>query len=213
MSGVGLAGGHSTGKTTLAKACSDNYGITFLPSNASNVIRNAGYDPAADYDFETRLYLQELILADAEASYAKMGGIDFITDRTPLDFLTYLTTDIQRNNVSEDLAEKYLAYKKRCYATVSRYFNVVVQIQPGIELVEREGRGSPNTAYVEHYNTVLSGLMISGQMNVQHTLIPRKVTDLNQRVLAVEQSLKIAFRTFDAFAKRKGAISSTISIH
>lgn len=213
MSGIGLSGSHGSGKSTLAKACHEAFGINFVQSNASQVIFGEGFNPAADYDFQTRLHLQELVLASAIESYEANKKSVFITDRTPLDFMAYLLSDVNRNNVSPELAERLANYQKLCFDAINKYFNVVVVVQPGIELVHREGKGSPNAAYVEHFNTLVCGLAVNSSMQVQHTLIPRHVVDLDRRVRAVDESLKIAFNTFERVAIKKGATSFSKRVH
>lgn len=213
MSGVGLSGSHGSGKSTLAQACCDEFGIKFVQSNASQVITNAGFNPGLGYDFETRLMLQELILADAVESYKANEVGNWISDRTPLDFLTYLLSDVGRNDVSDELAVRLAAYQKSCYDAINRYFNVVVIVQPGIKLIEREGKGLPNAAYAEHFNALLSGLAISPAMLVQQVFIPRHVVDLSRRVCAVNESVKVAFNSFERVAARKGATLFSKLIH
>ena len=213
MSGIGLSGSHGTGKSTLAEACVEAFGIQFVRSEASRIIREAGYSAATDYDFETRLHLQELILDGAIESYEVNKYQTFITDRTPLDFLTYLMTDIGRNNVSDELAQRLASYRAKCYKALNRYFNVAIILQPGIPLVAREGRGSPNLAYAEHFTATITGLACNSELTIQKTTIPRHVIDLDQRVSAVDQSLKLAFRNFDVAAKRKGALVVSKGVH
>ena len=207
MSGIGLTGSHGSGKTTLAQAFSETFDVTFLKSNASQVIIDAGYNPSLGYNFATRLKLQKLILASAVKSYEDNGSNTFVSDRTPLDFLAYLLSDVGRNTVNDELYLELADFSSRCYQALNKYFNVVVVVQPGVELVEREGKGSANSAYVEHFNTLICGLAVSSEMVIQHTFIPRQCTDLNRRVAAVEQSVKIAFNSFERVAAKKGAIS------
>jgi predicted ATPase len=212
MSGIGLTGSHGCGKTTLAQACSERYKVHFLKSRASQVIIDAGYNPGLDYDFETRLMLQNMILDSAVEDYESQNGSSFISDRTPLDFLAYLMSDVRRNNVDE-LSDAFMAYQKRCFDVINAYFCVVIVIQPGVQLIAREGKGTPNAAYIEHHNTLITGLSLNSSLKVQHTLIPRHVVDLGQRILGVNESVKIAFNSFEQFAAAKGATNFSRSVH
>ena len=213
MSGIGLSGSHGSGKTTLAKAYAEAVGVKFLPSRASQIIIDAGRNPSEDYEFLDRMLLQELILASAIEDYEGANDSPFITDRTPLDFLTYLMTDISRNNVEGELAERFLNYQGQCFNAINRYFNVVVIIQPGIQLIDREGKGSANVVYAEHFNATISGLSVSSELAIQSTFIPRHCLDLDTRVSAVEQSVKVAFNSFERLSVKKGARNFSKAVH
>lgn len=213
MSGVGLTGVHGSGKTTLAEACVEAFGIEIVKSRVSKVIEGAGYSPAAQYDFQTRLMLQELVLKDATEQYEAHAGVTFITDRTPLDFLTYLMTDILRTNVDEETAARLAAYREECYRVINRHFNVVILVQPGIVPTVREGRGLPNTAYAEHFTALARGLADDSGMKVLRTIIPRHITDLDRRVMSVDESVKMAFKAFDRMAAKKGFTHSSNLVH
>jgi len=213
MSGIGLSGAHGSGKTTLAKAYAENTGIVFVPSEASSVIVGCGHNPALDYNFSDRLYLQKKILARAIISYEGTAGGDFITDRTPLDFLAYLMSDVGRNNVIGEETSEFLDYQRQCYEVLNMYFNVVVVVQPGINLVERDDKGSNNIAYMEHFNTLVVGLSVSSELNIQNTFIPRTCLNIDTRVQAVKESVKIAFNSFERVAARKGATIFSKSRH
>ena len=149
---IGLVGAHRTGKTTLAKAFSKRYNVPFLQTNVGDTFKRLGYDPKMDYEFSVRLYIQHQILADIERKYKAMNGAHFITDRTPLDLLAYTIADVQRANLAPDLVSVFMDYFKKCIAVTNQYFWMVAVIQPGIPLVEEEGKAPANIAYMEHLN-------------------------------------------------------------
>src|SRR3569832_863688 len=72
MSLIGLCGAHRTGKTSLAKAYAKKHGIAFMETSVSAIFKELGLDPAASFDFKTRLDIQEVILERLDAMYS--GG-------------------------------------------------------------------------------------------------------------------------------------------
>src|SRR3569832_345872 len=70
MSLIGLCGAHRTGKTSLAKAYAKKHGIAFMETSVSAIFKELGLDPAASFDFKTRLDIQEVILERLDAKYS-----------------------------------------------------------------------------------------------------------------------------------------------
>lgn len=184
MIGIGLCGAHRTGKTTLARAFAEGSKIAFVETRTSAVFARMGFDPQADYDFRTRLQIQEEILNDAIALYQKQEG-GWITDRTPLDMLMYTLSEVQRNNLDEQDEKALLKYTARCIATVNLYFSMVMLVQPGIELVADVSKAPINPAYIEHLNSLIMGLMVDERIQPAHFYIPRQMTDLDDRLECV----------------------------
>src|SRR3569832_662701 len=84
MSLIGLCGAHRTGKTSLAKAYAKKHGIAFMETSVSAIFKELGLDPAASFDFKTRLDIQEVILERLDAMYSMVAPVSFaIVDRTP----------------------------------------------------------------------------------------------------------------------------------
>jgi predicted ATPase len=186
---LALAGAQRLGKTTLAKAFADETGMKFVPTGATATFERMGLDPKVDYPFDVRLRIQQEILRDCDRLYEK-SGVRFITDRSPIDFLGYLLADVTRANVPYRLAGEVQRYIAECYACANRHFTTVVLVQPGITLVDEEGKAPANPIHIEHLSNLMLGLMANGMLTCDHFQIPRACTDLDQRVAAVSQAVR-----------------------
>jgi len=178
VSAIGVAVCHRTGKSTLARKFALSSNFEFVETSVSGVFKDNGYDPKVDYDFSTRMKIQWLILASVTDSYKSAKTMCFITDRTPIDLMAYLMADIGRQNLTESDNVEFTEYQKACYAVTNKYFSVIVVVQPGIEIVEADGKAPCGSGYMEHINALISGIAISDSLNVQYTYIPRHVLDL-----------------------------------
>jgi hypothetical protein len=181
---LGLCGSHRSGKSTLARAFSEHSGVKYVATGASATFERLGFDPKKDYDFATRLLIQREILKDVNTLYEK-SGMQFITDRTPIDLLGYTLADVTRENVPMPLVADLQRYMHDCYECANRHFTTLILVQPGIQLVDAEGKAPANPAYVEHLNALMLGLMAGGALKCDHFSMPRSCTDLKQRVAAV----------------------------
>lgn len=183
---VALVGAHRTGKTTLARAFADKRGIPFVETSVSAIWRELGYDPAVTYDFETRLTVQEEILRRVDAIYAKHTGLEFITDRSPLDMAAYTLADAIGDRVPEHCQERLAKYVNDCFEVTNRRFGLVLLIQPGIRLVYEDGKAAVNAGYIEHLNSLILGLTVDERLTCGHFYVPRPVLELDRRIAALE---------------------------
>jgi predicted ATPase len=186
---IGLTGAHRTGKTTLARAFSKSYSVPLLETSTSAVFKELGFDPKADYDFKVRLFIQNRILDVAESLYRSEGGV-FITDRTPLDMLAYTMADVQRANLDRDDVTMFMDYMNRCIDVTNHHFASLMIVQPGIALVEEDGKAPANPAYIEHINSLIMGLMADGRIKSRKHFIGRRVIGLEERVNCVKQAVE-----------------------
>jgi hypothetical protein len=192
---IGLTGSHRTGKSTLAKAFSEQMKVPFLQTSASETFKRLNFDPKADYSLSDRLYIQHHILDDCRAMYAAAGMDCFVTDRTPIDMMAYTLADVTRENVTPQLDKEIENYMKDCFDVSNAYFPMLFVVQPGIPLVEEVGKAPANPAYVEHINSLIMGLVIDDRYLGSHFYLPRKTTGLQDRVSA------LAF-SYDRMVKR-----------
>lgn len=180
--GIGLAGSHRTGKSTLARVVAKRSGIPFIKTTTTEVFARLGLDPAAKMDFATRLNVQRHILRAYRETWQNSHQ-PFITDRTPVDLLAYTFADIQGDTkVNDDELELYVA---DCFAVTNRFFKSLVLVQPGIPLIYATGKAALNKAYIEHINALIIGFCQDARLRVSVQILPRGMTDLETRIEAI----------------------------
>lgn len=207
---VGLCGAHRTGKTTLAREFAHRHNIQFVETSVSAIWREMGLDPAASYDFETRLVVQEEILKRVDAKLAHYAGLDFITDRTPLDMAAYTLADAIHDRVPAGCQERLAKYVNDCFESTNRRFGIVLLVQPGITAVFEEGKAVINAGYIEHLNSLMLGLTVDERLACAHFYMPRAVLGLKERVDALSAAVdRCKARANQEYmdASKSGAIS------
>lgn len=189
---IGLVGAQRTGKTTLARAFAQAQGIPFVATSASEVMRRLDLDPKVDYPLEVRLVAQETILAAFKIQYqqARATSSLFIADRTPIDLAAYMLADVQRSTLASQpqLVERVGKYLESCMLACSEFFSVIVLVQPGIKTAEEEGKAPACPIHMEHINSLAMGLLFDDRMLSQRYMVPRAITDLEQRVKALRNA-------------------------
>lgn len=182
----GLAGAHRTGKTSLAKAYAEKHGLTFLQTSVSAIFKDMGYDPAVTYDFSTRLTIQEEILKRLDKVFADQVGERVVADRTPLDFLAYTMAEAIGEVVSDEDQARFAKYTADCFECLNKRFSMLLIVQPGIALVQEEGKAVLNQAYIEHLNSLLLGLSVDERVKIPHFYVPRAMIDMDDRMSSLE---------------------------
>lgn len=185
---IGLAGSHRTGKTTLARAYAQAYKIPLVETSSSEVFRELGYDPQADYPFHVRMFLQYKILENAERAYRK-GGHIFITDRTPIDMMAYAMADVQRGNVDAAMSNAIMEYIIKCYEVTNAHFSMICVVQPGIPLVEDPTKAPANLAYMEHISALVKGMSNNEMLRVSKFIMKRNTLTLEDRLSTLHHVL------------------------
>jgi len=191
MSLIGLCGAHRTGKTSLAKAYAKKHGIAFMETSVSAIFKELGLDPAASFDFKTRLDIQEVILERLDAMYSMVAPVSFaIVDRTPIDMLGYTMAEAIGHTVGGADQARFAKYAERCFEVTNRRFSTLVLVQPGIPLIEEEGKAAINQAYIEHLNSLMLGLTVDERIKCSHFYILRALTDMDDRITALESAVR-----------------------
>lgn len=191
MSLIGLCGSHRTGKTSLARAYADKYEITFIETSVSAIFRELGHDPAASFDFKTRLDIQEVILDRLDEVYGKLSPSAMaITDRTPIDMLAYTMAEAIGPVVTEKQQARFARYVERCLEVTNRRFSTIVLLQPGLPLVYEEGKALNNPAYIEHLNSLMLGLSVDERVKCSHFYILRRLTEMSDRIEALDSAVR-----------------------
>lgn len=208
-----LTGVHRSGKSTLAKAFSEASGVPFVQTTASKVFQDMGLDPKVDYPMSVRLDIQQRILEAFEKQCKPYTATLFITDRTPVDFLAYTLADCQRSNVPDELHSRIERYMDDCINLTNWLFPVLVVVQPGIQIVEEANKAPGNVPYVEHINNLIIGIVTSERIKAERFFIPRKMTDLEDRVNCIDFSIRKASDRLNAYVKKRADDGDPVVLH
>ena len=189
MSGIGLTGTSSTGKTTLARAVANATGIPFIQSQVRAAYATFGISSEIEATHSQKMEVQNLILKIAELDYANAGGL-FISDRTPIDFAAHVIAQAMATNLTDDETEEVMDYVNRCYKMTNLYFSSLILIQPAIAVVA-EAERTTNAAYLSHINLIITGLVADpgNKLYCAKHILKKSVTNLKKRT---EVIIKIA---------------------
>lgn len=210
---LAFVGAHRTGKSTLADAFAQQAGVPFVQTGATEVFRILGLDPKAEYPIEQRISVQAAILRAFEEQWldASRRATFFVSDRSPLDLASYLLADVSRQTLTgrPEVAHAVNDYVRACIESANRFFHTIILIQPGIPLVEEQGKAPACPAYMAHLNAIMLGLLGDERLQLAARKLPEAVLDLGQRVSAVFNTLQGVVAQHDAMVGsliRKGAI-------
>jgi len=213
---LALVGAHRTGKSTLARAFAQRNDVPFVQTGATEVFKALGLDPKAEYPIAERISIQAAILSAFEAQWvdAMSRSTFFISDRSPIDLASYLLADVTRQTLAGQplVAEAVNHYVTRCIESANRFFATIVLVQPGIPLVEEEGKAPACPAYMEHLNALQLGLLTDVRLEARNYTIRRSCVDIDLRVQALENCLRAAMDThYHAIGKR--VMKGTLALH
>lgn len=189
---LGYIGSHRVGKTTLAQAYAEETGATLVKVSVSDMVSEIGHDSSLVYDVDTRIEIQEHILNCMGKKFAMHAGSNAVCDRTPLDAMLYMLSEVGQYTHNEAQSKWVSDYMSRCFDMTNRHFNVVLCVQPGIPLVECETSARANPAYIEHLNSLALGFVSDERLTIPHYYIPRHIVDLDRRVQVSKRAVQRA---------------------
>ena len=183
---IGLIGAHRTGKTTLAKHVESGVpSIKAITVNLGKAQSILGFDSAKqDYTFKERRTIQDGLL-NYMAELYKESAIHYenvIFDRTPLDLIGY-TISLANSNVLDQEDEVWLEdFIRNCNLLTEFYLDKLFLVQPGIDLITDNTTSAPaQKGYIEHLNYIYAGVITQINYRTRAFIIPRQVTDLDDR--------------------------------
>ena len=189
---MGLTGTHRTGKTTLAKHVAERLEIPFVATNASEVFKEFAVKPSEPITPLLRLEIQKEILAQSVYSWENHSA--FVTDRTPIDFISYLLMDYDPSIMSDDLEEQYGEYIDRCFEYANQQFSSIVIVPQGLPVQREEWKGVVRPIYMNKQELVIRGCLTDPRNKVIKYVIDGKDTDLDSRGDAVIRTVLKNFR-------------------
>lgn len=158
MHKIALTGAHRTGKTTLAKQISKEFGLPYWPSDVTGMMNSLGYKFEEDQPLAKRLEMQQDIFdlyVDRLNNEAPAYG--FITDRSPIDFASYLLSEAGASsdpNLSNSI-KTFVVYAMVC----ANNFDMLVLTDILPTYVEEKNKPKPNIAYQMQIQVLIRGLL------------------------------------------------------
>lgn len=194
---VGLTGAHCTGKTTTALAfVKQRKDYMFLKTSVGSVFDKHGIKPNDTLSIEARLNLQIDILATVKnyLEEARMGEVNVILDRTPLDMAAYTLAEVNQSSGGElmkdtNLNDKLCKYLDECIEVTNAYFNRIIAFSPVIPLVpdEAANRAAVSRSYVMHIDMLLHGIIQQSPLRTSVKSIPLSMMAIEERVRFISE--------------------------
>jgi nicotinamide riboside kinase len=179
---IGITGPHRSGKTTLARALAEHYGIEFLTSVAGGAVRDHGFDMVngnrltpAGIDMQDDLMSRILM-------QAHNAGPSFVADRTPLDAAAYLMADATANAGDRETRQRAVWYMEYSMKETSSLYDIVFVLPPAIPFEEEDGKAPDNDAYTEHFHLLIQGMLAESPDPINAFVIPRDNVLLLDRI-------------------------------
>jgi len=188
---IGLIGAHRVGKTTLAAAAAEKSNIPFIPTNLSAILRREKIDLSKPIDIMRKMEIQQMLLDETVELFKTQQG-SYITDRTPLDMLAYVLAEIGPH-ASLEASESILKYSKDCFTHTNQLFDLIVLVQPGIEIKQdiKKETAPINQAYIETLNYIMTGLIYNESCTPKKFIIQRDCIDFDKRAEIIAHFLSI----------------------
>ena len=104
-------------------------------------------------------------------------------------------------------------YMRDCISVANSHFTTLVVVQPGIALIEEDGKAPANIAYMEHISALVMGVVVSDTILSSHYYIPREVTNLAARVRVLKKVTKRTLEKHQMFIHESSEAGYPVIFH
>lgn len=183
---IGISGSHRVGKSTLCKFIADNkdigdnhQDIHFIPTNVNKVWQKYKLSPGECPSFNLISAVHQRILSQCEILWE--GQNNFITDRTPLDFMAYLLSNI--DFVTYVFHSNLKVFMDSCLNSIKENLDVIFILQPGIKYVRKDSMYDAENAmpYMKHIDLLIKGLVSEYKIGIPVVMIGKETLVLKER--------------------------------
>ncbi|CDL81035.1 AAA family ATPase [Xenorhabdus szentirmaii] len=181
---LGLCGAQGSGKTTLAKAFSEQTDVPYFDSGVRHILKCNGFDCRAEMTLPEYFRMQKTVCKELIASYPTES---FVTDRTPIDVMAYTLAYVPPT-ISTDTKEGH-----------------------DIEFALIDIISESRLATEKHFSNIVMarGTFVSGQTD---TRTDRASVHLGYR-LKIESLIEGEMRRFSEFTNTAGVVFQAIPSH
>jgi len=185
---IGFTGAHRSGKTTLARLVSTEYGLHRVESPAGAIAAKYGFDMGADNrlalqkqpDENTGVDMQQCIMD--ELTTRLRGRDSFVVDRTPIDVAAYMLADATAGAGDADARHCAVKMVTDAINLTQELFDVVILVPPLPIFVEEVGKPPMNQAYQDHHHFLCRGMLFDEDLDVWWDEIRRDTFNLSERM-------------------------------
>lgn len=149
---IAISGCSGTGKTTLARAISEKYGIPLNPIGARSVALEMGFDNPYDVDAAGKRVEFQKRLFEGKRDW-ELAHDDFVTDRSYLDNLTYCALHMAEHLEDGAIQE---------YSEAMVRYDLVLWLHMADFQSLGDGVRKTNLEYHRLYETLLERFLIVG---------------------------------------------------
>lgn len=125
MNRIMFTGPHAIGKTTTAKKLAEKLGGNhlFIPSFVGAVATKCGFDLNKPHTVNQLFSFQNRVFDTYEMSYEATSQVATVYDRSPVDFIAYMTLALRDK---PEYATALKAYVDRCLDLTNKYCTMLV---------------------------------------------------------------------------------------
>lgn len=149
FSRIAISGSHNVGKTTLAKRMSENFGLTYFPEVARELLHlvpKNHYFNFREADFNQYTLFENAILY-GHLFYISVVQDNFIVDRSLLDILAYCEYFIQKNGNFPSLETTKVAIQNLIGSELNLFYDCILFYNNGYN--EKDESGEFISYYIE----------------------------------------------------------------
>ncbi|GAL23004.1 hypothetical protein JCM19235_1305 [Vibrio maritimus] len=179
---IGFAGAHRTGKTTLAKKVAQELKLAYEAGSATPVFEQMGVNPTDDLSMNMRFHIQMGILDQFKALSADGEKLEFVTDRTPLDYIAYTVSELNTREYRElgDMGKASIrAYIRECLDQLHN-LDVVFIVPPAIDIIYDSSKALCDRVIIDNIHALIMEYADQSE-HPQIYVLDRSMVDLEDR--------------------------------
>ena len=183
---IGICGASGTGKTTLARHISVEYGIPYFNASSSHLWKKYRIEKHADVQNQAYsnpakiITLQQDIHRHREHLYKDNSR--FVTDRTPIDQLAYIMNYFQ---LYPEVKEKFIYYTKEQI----KYFDAIIYIRFG-NPIEDNGLRIVDPYYQWVIDGLMSRIIESNTLGIKVPILTIGIWDWGIREIMIKEFIE-----------------------
>jgi hypothetical protein len=170
----GLSGPSGSGKTTLARDLAKTLEAPFLEFKTTELVAELGMSPVAELTLADRFKVQNHLL-ERFWQISQAAPRPFVSDRTPLDFLTYMLAEVPMvSDIPAELQRRIFEFTDKAVQVADSTYLAIFTVRSLPIYEVNPKRPAPNPAYHRHYEMILEGSLMRLKHAPSYTVFASK---------------------------------------